>query len=118
MVEFLQQYWLLILFAIAAVATLIYIAIKEPQRIKQWLVWACAQAELALGSGTGMLKLREVYDMFITQYPVFSKLIPFSLFQKWTEEALLVFKEWLESNATAQKMFIPQPQQGETNEEK
>lgn len=118
MVEFLQQHWLLILFAIAAVGTLIYIAIKEPQRIKQWLVWACSQAELALGSGTGMLKLREVYDMFITQYPIFSKIIPFSLFQRWTEESLLVFKNWLESNATAQKMFIPQSQQGDVNEEK
>lgn len=116
MVEFLQQYWLLILFALAAVGTLIYIVIKEPQRIKQWLIWACAQAELALGSGTGMLKLREVYDMFITQYPIFSKLIPFSVFQKWTEDALLVFKDWLENNVMAQKIFTPQPQQGETNE--
>ena len=114
MVEFLQQYWLIIIFALAAAGTLIYIIIKEPQRIKQWLIWACAQAELALGSGTGMLKLREVYDMFITQYPIFSKIIPFSVFQRWTEEALLVFKQWLESNATAQKMFCPQ--QGEANE--
>lgn len=114
MVEFLQQYWLLIIFALAAAGTLVYIIIKEPQHIKQWLIWACAQAELALGSGTGMLKLREVYDMFITQYPIFSKIIPFSLFQKWTEEALLIFKDWLENNATAQKMFCSQ--QGETNE--
>lgn len=115
MVEFLQQYWLLIIFALAAAVTLIYIIIKEPQRIKQWLIWACSQAELALGSGTGMLKLREVYDMFITQYPIFSKIISFSLFQKWTEEALLVFKDWLENNAIAQEMF--NPQQGEVNEE-
>lgn len=115
MIEFLQQYWLLIVFALAAVGTLAYIIIKEPQRIKQWLIWACAQAELALGSGTGMLKLREVYDMFITQYPIFSKIIPFSVFQKWTEEALLIFKEWLVNNAAVQEMF--NSQQGETNEQ-
>lgn len=108
MMEFLQNYWLLIIFAIAAIVTFAYVIIKEPQRIKQWLIWACAQAELALGSGTGMLKLREVYDMFITQYPIFSKIIPFSLFQRWTEEALLTFKNWLENNTTAQKMFESQ----------
>ena len=61
-----------------------------------------------------MLKLREVHDMFITQYPIFSEIISFSLFQKWTEEALLIFKDWLENNATAQKMFCSQ--QGEVNE--
>ena len=116
MVEFLQQHWLLIVFILAAAGTIAYFAIKEPQRIKLWLIWACAQAELALGSGTGMLRLREVYDIFITQYPIFSKDIPFSVFQKWTEEALLVFKQWLESNTIAQKMFIPQSQQGEVNE--
>lgn len=115
MIEFLQQYWLLIVFALAVAGTLAYIIIKEPQRIKQWLIWACAQAELALGSGTGMLKLREVYDMFITQYPIFSKIIPFSVFQKWTEEALLIFKDWIVNNARAQEMF--NSQQGEINEQ-
>ena len=107
MAEFLQEYWMLLVVAAIAVIGGLYVIIKEPQRIKQWLIWACSQAELALGSGTGMLKLREVYNMFITQYPIFSKFISFETFQKWTEEALETFKKWLESNPSAQELFTP-----------
>jgi hypothetical protein len=98
MVDFLQQYWLLIAVIFIAIGVGIYIIVKEPKKVQEWLVWACAQAELTLGSGTGMLKLREVYDMFLTQYPMLSKFIAFTTFQKWTEEALLIFKDWVANN--------------------
>ena len=111
MLEFLQQYWFYIAIILIAVGVTIYTAIKEPKKIQEWLVWACAQAELTLGSGTGMLKLREVYDMFLTQYPIISKFISFSTFQKWTEESLLIFKDWV-SNNDIQNLFP-----GEKNEE-
>ena len=104
MVEFLQHYGILIGIVILLTGALIYVGIKHPKKIKEWLVFACAQAELSLGGGTGMLKLRLVYDMFISQFPVFSKIISFNTFQKWTEEALVIFKEWLENN-TIQELF-------------
>lgn len=85
-----------------------------PKKIKEWLIWACSQAELVLGSGTGMLKLREVYDMFTKQYPLIAKIVPFSVFKKWTEQSLKVFKDWLQNNPQAQEMFGG----GSSNEEK
>lgn len=83
----------------------IFIAKTEPQKIKEWLIFACAQAELYLGSGTGVLKLRKVYEMFIAQYPIFSKFISFEKFQEWTEEALIKFKEYLEKNERVKAFF-------------
>lgn len=104
MMEFLQTYSVPIL-ATIAVAVITYLCINYPKKVKEWLVWACAQAELVLGSKTGMLKLREVYDMFMAQYPIVSKFIPFSVFKKWTEDSLVIFKQWLESNKTAKDLF-------------
>lgn len=104
MVEIIVNNWQLFALAIASVIAL-YFIIKEPKRVKEWLIWACAEAELALGSGTGEMKLRMVYDMFMTQFPLISKIITFSLFKRWTEEALNTFKKWLENEAFEQSFF-------------
>ena len=96
MMDFINEYGSVILFVIAAIAEIVAV-ITEPKKIKEWLVWACSEAESSLGSGTGALKLRVVYDLFIKQFPIASRLIPYSMFQNWTERALLVFKEWLEN---------------------
>ena len=34
-------------------------------KVKEWLLWAVVLAEKELGSGTGQLKLRYVYDLFL-----------------------------------------------------
>lgn len=83
----------------------IYIAKTEPAKIKEWLIIACAKAEEYLGSGTGKLKLRYVYDMFVTKYPIFSRFISFERFQTWTEAALEEFKNILSNNEKAQAFF-------------
>jgi hypothetical protein len=106
-----QEYQLLIIIGLLCIVGMALVFIFYPKKIKEWLIWACSQAELILGSGTGMLKLREVYDMFIKQYPLIAKIVPFSVFKKWTEESLVVFKDWLENNPKAQEIFG-----GDTNE--
>ena len=53
------------------------------------------EAEKELGSGTGALKLRFVYDMFITKFPLLVALIPFSSFSSFVDEALDKFKKLL-----------------------
>ena len=57
-----------------------------------------SQAEKELGSGTGQIKLRQVYDMFIERFPVFSKLIPFMMFSSWVDTALEFLKDQIEKN--------------------
>lgn len=73
---------------------------KQKAKIKEWLIWACIEAEKALQSGTGQLKLRQVYDMFCA-VPAFSwvaKLISFEMFSDWVSDALVTVKQMLVSN--------------------
>ena len=57
--------------------------------------------------GTGQLKLRQVYDMFLERFPVFSKLIPFSVFSNWVDLALEFLREQLDKNENI-KAFVEQ----------
>ena len=73
---------------------------KQVAKIKEWLIWACIEAEKALQSGTGQLKLRQVYDMFCA-VPAFSwvaKVISFDVFSEWVSDALITVKEMLVNN--------------------
>lgn len=78
---------------------------KQIEQIKEWLLWAVTVAEAELGSGTGQLKLRFVYDMFIERFPLFVKVISFDMFRKWVDEALVKMKELL-ANSPAVAAFV------------
>lgn len=93
---------LLGIIAVVAVAFFIAWFIKLPvgkkvENLKQWLRWAVVKAELALGSGTGQLKLRMVYDMAVEKFPWIEGVISFETFSKWVDEAL----DWLENQLQA-----------------
>ena len=101
---FLAENW----YVIAVVLVLlfgIYYTITNKQKVKEWLCYAVTIAERDLKSGTGQLKLRQVYDMFIERFPIFSKLVPFSTFSLWVDEALIFLREQLEKNK-AIKNFV------------
>lgn len=74
-------------------------------KVREWLLYACSQAERELGGGTGQLKLRMVYGMFIDKFPWLVKVIAFEQFSKLVDEALEQMKEMLQSNK-AVKEFI------------
>lgn len=65
---------------------------------KGWLVWAVTEAEKTFGSGTGQLKLRYAYNLAVKQFPVIAKFIPFSLFSKLVDDALVIMREMIENN--------------------
>ena len=67
--------------------------------IKQWLKLAVVEAEKALGSGTGQLKLRYVYDLAVKQFPWIVTLVTFEIFSGWVDEALDWMREQLKQNA-------------------
>lgn len=67
---------------------------------KNWLVWAVSEAEKVLGSGTGQLKLRLVYDMAVARFPIVAKLIPFKLFSNMVDAALKIMNEMIKNNAS------------------
>ena len=65
---------------------------------RDWLVWAVIEAEHMLGSKTGQMKLRYVYDLAIKHFPVIAKLLPFSVFAILVEKALEVMNSMIQDN--------------------
>lgn len=74
------------------------------QKVKEWLLLAVTQAEKELGGGTGQLKLRYVYDLFLTKFPWLAKIISFAQFSLYVDEALEKMKEMLKSNVAVQNL--------------
>ena len=73
---------------------------KQKEKIKEWLIWACIEAERGLQSGTGQLKLREVWNLFCA-VPAFgwvARIISFDTFSGWVTEALSTVKRMLVEN--------------------
>ena len=66
--------------------------------VKEWLLWAVTQAEQYLGSGTGALKLRYVYDLAVEAFPPIKYLVPFAVFSTWVDEALELMREQIKNN--------------------
>ena len=108
--EFLVNYWYFLVAAIAILAVAgyaIYAFIKRPTteqiaKVKEWLLYAVTAAEKELGSGTGQIKLRYVYDMFIAKFPYLVKAIPFETFSILVDEALDKFRNMLDNNTNLQ----------------
>lgn len=104
--EWLINNWYLIVAAGAVVGAVIYAVRKflglpteqQLDNLKEWLKWAVTQAEKELGSGTGQLKLRMVYDLAVEKFPWLVRLVPFEEFSMWVDEALLWLNKQLESN--------------------
>ena len=110
MVEFLIAYWWLLIIAVAVFAVAgyaVYVFVKMPSnsqitKVKEWLLWAVTEAERELGSGTGQLKLRYVYDMFIVKFPSIAKVVSFEAFSLMVDEVLEKFRDLLDKNQSLQ----------------
>lgn len=87
------------IYIIAALALLLGIVVfRFKANVKEWLLWAVTDAESFLGSGTGKLKLRYVYDKFCEKFPAVKYVLPFSVFSAWVDEALVLMRKEIEQN--------------------
>ena len=75
---------------------------KKIEIISEWLLLAVVQAEKELGGGTGQIKLRYVYDMFISKFKYISMLISFNQFSAMVDIALDKMRKMLSDNANLQ----------------
>ena len=127
---FIKEYWFILVFIVAFIAVVsikIYNWFKQPtseqmQQIQEWLLYAVAKAEDVLGSGTGQLKLRYVYDMFVTKFPAIAVFISFDTFAKMVDKALDEFKELLDTNPAINELYdkwesIQEPDEEEQSDE-
>ena len=111
--EFILENWPIIVAVIAVVAVAAVAVVRfaglptegQLAKVREWLVWAVTEAEKDLGGGTGQLKLRQVYDLFVTRFPWLAKLISFELFSNMVDEALEEMREMLDTNQ-AVKAFV------------
>ena len=70
----------------------------KKRALKEWLKWAVTMAEIDLGSGTGQLKLRQVYSMAIDRFPWLVNCVSFEEFSAYVDEALVWMREQLAQN--------------------
>lgn len=108
--DFIIDFWYIILAALVIGALLglaVYKFLTSPApeqlaKVREWLLWAVTEAERQLGGGTGQLKLRQVYDLFVVRFPWLAKIIPFCVFSDLVDDALVEMREMLAQNKAAQ----------------
>ena len=111
-INYLIQDWVLIVAAGALIGVCIWSIVqffKEPKnkqiaKVQEWLLWAVTKAEAELGSGTGQLKLRYVYDMFVEKFPAVAKFLSFDYFSMMVDKALDKMKDILNQNKAAAQL--------------
>lgn len=104
--EWIIENWALLFGVIAVVVAAGFYIFKfsglpttsQVEKVKEWLLFAVSMAEAELGSGTGQLKLRMVYDMFVARFPLVAKVISFETFAEWVDVALDRMREMLRTN--------------------
>lgn len=83
-----------------------FIMCKENQKenLKQWLIYACTEAEKILGSKTGKIKLRYVYNMFIERYKFLGHIITFEQFSLIVDNALIEMRIIIDTNQAVKNL--------------
>lgn len=111
--EFIIENWPIIVAAVAVIGAVAVAVVRfaglptdaQLAKVREWLLWAVTEAEKDLGGGTGKLKLRQVYDLFVTRFPWLAKLVSFELFSAMVDDALEEMREMLDTNE-AVKAFV------------
>ena len=74
--------------------------------VKEWLLYAVTLAEKELGGGTGELKLRYVYDMFVAKFVWLGKIISFDMFSEMVDEVLERMNHLLATNVAIEEFVF------------
>lgn len=98
MIDLILNYWHYILIILLFITGIIFFAINQRKNIKEWLLYAVIEAEKELGSKTGKIKLRQVYNSFINTFPIVSKIISFNAFSSLVDSSLVEMKKLLSTN--------------------
>ena len=72
--------------------------VRQLEIIQEWLLLAVIKAEKELGSGTGQIKLRYVYDLFISKFKYLSLVISFEQFSLLVDDALVLMRNAISNN--------------------
>ncbi|MCD8348811.1 MAG: hypothetical protein LUD16_12905 [Lachnospiraceae bacterium] len=118
--KWIIENWYIIVAFVAIAALIIaaaYTFLKLPTSeqiaaLKEWLKYAVAIAEKELGGGTGQLKLRMVYDMFVQKFSWLAQFVSFNIFSGYVDEALAWLQAQLESNQAVNSLVTGKSSEG------
>ena len=108
--DFVIDNWMIIVAAIAFATMSVITAIRffnkntdeQREKVQEWLLYATTLAEKEFGGGTGKIKLRYVYDMFVDKFPWLAKIVSFDRFSCMVDESLVKMNELLSNNYAVQ----------------
>lgn len=120
MMKFITENWFVIVAVIALAAGAgytVYTFFKMPSdkqlnKVREWLLYAVTKAEKELGAGTGKIKLRYVYDMFVARFDWLAEVISFEMFSIMVDEALAKMRDMIDKNEAVKSLVA-----GEKKEE-
>lgn len=104
--QFLVDNWVSLLLCVLSIVLIVMSVLnftrlpkaEQLEKVKQWLLIAVTEAEKALGSGTGKLKLAYVYDLFVAKFPWLVKIISFETFSSLVDEVLDDMRKLIDTN--------------------
>lgn len=111
-----EKYFTIMLIVICVIeivltCIMLYKAIKkqpisdtELEKFREWLLFAVEEAEALYGSGTGAIKLRYVYDLFIDKFPRLADFISFEDFSEYVNGALKTLEDLVKDNEEIKKL--------------
>lgn len=97
--NFIVENWYVFVGLLALCIGLFFVRLAD---VQEWLLGVVTEAEKELGSGTGQLKLRQVYDRFLEKFPLLSVLVPFKVFSEMVDKALVRMRLMLSGNSFVQ----------------
>lgn len=104
----IDNWSLLVVLACMVVLAIVYVkkfvnmpTNEQLAKVREWLLYAVIQAEKELGAKTGQIKLRYVYDMFLSKFPALVSVITFEMFSQLVDQALEQMKHLMETNNNA-----------------
>ena len=104
--DWLINNWFMLI-VLAAIIAALFVAVKkffglpkdeQLEKVREWLLYAVTMAEKEYGSGTGKLKLRFVYDMFLVKFNWIAMVISFEKFSELVDKALEEMRPMLDQN--------------------
>jgi hypothetical protein len=97
---------IIIFISLIGVAACYFFRLEKEKQIdmaQEWLLMAVVEAEKKLGGGTGQLKLRYVYDLFLSKFKFLAKVITFEQFSMLVDVGLAKMNDMLQSNVQVQE---------------
>lgn len=90
--------WGTILIILIVIVGVVDLVRNDKVKAKKWLLLAVIEAEKEFGSKTGVIKLRTVYERFISTFPLLSKFVTFETFSGMVDEALVEMQHYIDTN--------------------